>query len=113
MGTNCSNINIQSNSKNVEIAALNSTEKGDHTLVRQFLVESVLLLENIAMITLARRLTLKATATAFDEIYSYTIFCVCLSYTSAMFLKVSYYLCFHPWSELIRKRFISYFVNQG
>ena len=112
ISTNCSNINIQSNFKNAEIAALNSTEKGDHTLVRQFLVESVFLLENVAMTTLARRLTLKASATTFNEIYSYTIFCVCLSYTSAMFLKVLYYSCFHPWSELIRQRFFLYFVNQ-
>merc|ERR1719411_45335 len=101
ISSNCSNIDIQCHSKNAEIVALNSTEKRDHTLVRQFLVESVLLLENIAMLTLARRLTLKATATAFNEIYSYTIFCACLSYTSAMLLKVLYYLCFHPWSELI------------
>ena len=111
ISTNCSNINIQSNLKNAQIDALNSTEKGDHTLVRQFLVESVLLLENVAMITLARRLTLKASATTFNEIYSYTIFCVCLSYTSAMFLKVLYYSCFHPWSQLIRKKIVFVFCQ--
>ena len=94
---------------------LNPSNKGaskhQHTLVRQFIVETILLLENVAMVILARTIV-TARKTPFDDIYNLTLLCIVVSYSSAMFIKILYYSFCHPWSELIRINFVSSFVNK-
>merc|ERR1712226_524470 len=84
---------------------LNPSSKGaskhQHTLVRQFIVETILLLENVAMVILARTIV-TASKIHFHDIYNLTLLCIVVSYCSAMFVKILYYSFCHPWSELIR-----------
>lgn len=70
------------------------------TLVRQLVIDGIILLENVAMLYLA-----KGTVTStvdFPEVYYIIVMLTCTCYIGAMLLKITFYCCCHPWAELIR-----------
>jgi hypothetical protein len=90
-----------------------STNKNPKTLVRQFIIETILLLENIAMLILARRVTMETNrSNNFEEMYNCTLLCIVVSYFIAMLLKLLYYFCCHPWSKLIRDNIVTSILNK-
>ena len=86
-------------------------DKSQH-FVRRFLIEVILLLENIAMITLAKRISMTTISPHFKHIYNYTVFFAMGSYLIAVILKFLFYVCFHPWSALIRQKQKSFLSNK-
>ena len=86
-------------------------DKSQH-LVRRFLIEVILLLENIAMITLAKRISMTTISPHFKHIYNYTVFFAMGSFLIAVILKFLFYVFFHPWSALIRQKQKSFLSNK-
>mgnify|MGYP007064226464 CR=1 FL=1 len=76
-------------SEKINISYTNTDRKHD-TFVRHILVETILLLENMVMILYARKIV--AINSHFDDVYSGTLICVIVSYFTAMFLKILFYL---------------------
>ena len=70
------------------------------TLIRQLIVDFIILIENLTMIVLAKN-TVTSTS-SFTENFPFCVIVIGICYFSAMFLKFTFYWCCHPWSTLIK-----------
>lgn len=85
-----------------EGASYAASDIRQRTLVRQFVVDAIMLAENIAMLYLAKD-TVTST-TSFKSTYWIIVVIAVSCYLAAMCLKFMFYWSCHPWSKLIRPR---------
>ena len=72
------------------------------TAVRQFVVDAFMLIENVAMVSVAKN-TVTSTS-SYTDAFWIMVAVIGASYTAAMCLKLVYYWSCHPWSTLIKPR---------
>lgn len=93
---------IQRQAKVESPASYGASDVRQRTLIRQVVCDTVILVENITMLSLVMS-KVDATSDKFDEATVLAILVVVL-YITGMGMKIFFYCWCHPWAELIRPR---------